>query len=193
MEILIRNEVKRKAIHLFALSIPIGYCFVPQYYALLILVPISLFSLAIDLFRILELPGHRFFIYIFGPMLRDHEEADLTGGSYILFASTVCIAIFSKPVALAAMGFIILGDISSALIGRNLGKISLGNKTLEGSLGFFISCLLVIVIIPEFNLIIGLLGAFLATALEAIDTPIDDNLLVPVISGLVMQTLLEIS
>jgi dolichol kinase len=126
-------------------------------------------------------------------MLRDHEEVDLTGGSYILFASTVCIAVFSKPVALAAMGFIILGDISSALIGRNLGKISLGNKTLEGSLGFFISCLVVIVIIPEFNLIIGLLGAFLATALEAIDTPIDDNLLVPVISGLVMQTLSEIS
>ena len=193
MEILIQNEYKRKGIHLFALSIPVGYWLVPQNIALLVLIPITLISIGFDFIRVLDLPGHRILDYLFGPMLREHEEADLTGGSYILFASTLSIFLFSKPIALAAIGFIILGDISSALIGRKYGKVTFGDKTLEGSLGFFVACLVVIVVIPDFPLLIGVAGALIATFVEALDLAVDDNLLVPVISGVVMQLLTKIS
>ena len=193
MEILIQNEYKRKGIHLFALSIPVGYWLVPESIALLVLIPITLISIGFDFIRVLDLPGHRILDYLFGPMLREHEEADLTGGSYILFASTLSIFLFSKPIALAAIGFIILGDISSALIGRKYGKVTFGDKTLEGSLGFFVACLVVIVVIPDFPLLIGVAGALVATFVEALDLAVDDNLLVPVISGVVMQLLTKIS
>lgn len=193
MEILIQNEYKRKGIHLFALSIPVGYWLVPESIALLVLIPITLISIGFDFIRVLDLPGHRILDYLFGPMLREHEEADLTGGSYILFASTLSIFLFSKPIALAAIGFIILGDISSALIGRKYGKVTFGDKTLEGSLGFFVACLVVIVVIPDFPLLIGVAGALIATFVEALDLAVDDNLLVPVISGVVMQLLTKIS
>ena len=193
MEILIQNEYKRKGIHLFALSIPVGYWLVPESIALLVLIPITLISIGFDFIRVLDLPGHRILDYLFGPMLREHEEADLTGGSYILFASTLSIFLFSKPIALAAIGFIILGDISSALIGRKYGKVTFGDKTLEGSLGFFVAGLVVIVVIPDFPLLIGVAGALVATLVEALDLAVDDNLLVPVISGVVMQLLTKIS
>jgi len=193
LEILIQNEYKRKGIHLFALSIPVGYWLVPESIALLVLIPITLISIGFDFIRVLDLPGHRILDYLFGPMLREHEEADLTGGSYILFASTLSIFLFSKPIALAAIGFIILGDISSALIGRKYGKVTFGDKTLEGSLGFFVACLVVIVVIPDFPLLIGVAGALIATFVEALDLAVDDNLLVPVISGVVMQLLTKIS
>ncbi len=193
MDILIENEYKRKAIHLLALSIPLGYYFIPQRTALLLLIAVTFLSIAFDTIRILELPGHRALNYLFGPMLRDHEEADLTGGSYILFAAVISVFLFSKSVALAAISFIILGDICSALIGRKYGIVAFGDKTLEGSLGFFLACLLVVVIVPELSLLIGLAGAAVATLVEAIDLKIDDNLTVPVISGVVMELLLKIS
>ena len=193
MDILIENEYKRKGLHLVALSIPIGYYFLSQKTALLVLLPITLASLVFDFIRILELPGYRLLNFLFGPLLRSHEEADLTGGSYILFAAVLSIFLFSKPVAIAAISFIILGDISSALIGRKYGKVSFGDKTLEGSLGFFLACLLVVVIVPDLSLLIGLAGAFVATLAEAIDFKVDDNLTVPLVSGVIMQLLTKIS
>lgn len=193
MHILIENEYKRKGIHLLALAVPIGYYFLPQKTALLVLLPFALASLVFDFIRILEWPGYRPLNFLFGPMLRTHEEADLTGGSYILFAAALSIFLFEKQVAIAAITFIILGDISSALIGRRYGMISFGDKTLEGSLGFFLSCLLVVVIVPDLSLLIGLAGAAVATLVEAIDFRVDDNLTVPLVSGVVMQLLTKIS
>ena len=193
LEILIENEYKRKGVHLLALSIPIGYFFVSQRAALSILIPVTLISVAFDFIRILNLPGHRILDYLFGPMLRAHEEIDLTGGSYILFASTLCIFLFAKPVALAAIGFIILGDIFSAIVGRKYGKISFGDKTLEGSLGFFVACLLITVAVPDLALWVGVIGGLVAALVEALDLPVDDNLAVPIVSGLIMELLLKIS
>jgi len=60
-------------------------------------------------------------------------------------------------------------------------------------LGFFVACLVVIVVIPDFPLLIGVAGALVATFVEALDLAVDDNLLVPVISGVVMQLLTKIS
>lgn len=192
MEILFVEEFKRKAIHLGALSIPIGYYFLSKRTALLILIPIVLITLAGDIIRLKELPGSRLIKRIFGAMLRDHENSDLSGASYILSGATLTIAMFSKPVALAALGFIILGDIAAALVGRRYGRIKIGDKTLEGSLTFFGVSLCVALLVPGLSFGIGIIGALVATIIEALTLPVDDNLIVPLISGLVMQILAAI-
>lgn len=192
MEILFVEEFKRKAIHLGALSIPIGYYFLPKRTALLILLPIVLLTLTGDIIRLKELPGSKFIKRIFGAMLRDHENSDLSGASYILSGATLTIAFFSKPVALGALGFIVLGDIAAALVGRRYGRIKIGDKTLEGSLTFFGVSFLVAILVPGLSLVIGIIGALVATIIEALTLPVDDNLIVPVISGLAMQILAAI-
>jgi len=192
LEILFVEEFKRKAIHLGALSIPIGYYFLSKRTALLILIPIVLITLAGDIIRLKELPGSRLIKRIFGAMLRDHENSDLSGASYILSGATLTIAMFSKPVALAALGFIILGDIAAALVGRRYGRIKIGDKTLEGSLTFFGVSLCVALLVPGLSFGIGIIGALVATIIEALTLPVDDNLIVPLISGLVMQILAAI-
>jgi len=192
LEILFENEFKRKAIHFVALSIPLGYFFLPKRTALLILLPIVLLILVGDLIRLKELPGADLIKRLFGAMLRDHENADLSGASYILTGATLTIALFSKPVALAALGFIILGDIAAALVGRRYGRIKIGDKTVEGSLTFFGVCFLVALVVPNLSLGIGLIGALIATIIEALTLPVDDNLIVPLISGLAMQILVMI-
>lgn len=192
MEILFVSEFKRKAIHFGALSIPLGYYFLPKRTALLILIPIVLITLAGDLIRLKELPGSNLIKRLFGAMLRDHENSDLSGASYILSGAVLTIFLFAKPVALAALGFIILGDIAAALVGRRYGRIKIGDKTLEGSLTFFGVCILVALLVPNLSIAIGIIGALIATIIEAMTLPVDDNLIVPLISGLAMQILAAI-
>ena len=192
MEISFYNEFKRKATHLVALTIPIGYFLLPKLLSLLILTPFALGSIAIDIIRLRRLPLHGFFNRLIGPVLREHENSDFTGSSYILTASVLTILLFDKRAAVAAISFIILGDIAAALVGRRYGKIKIKRKSLEGSLACLFMCLLVAIIVPGFPLWIGVVGAFIATLVEGITFPIDDNFSVPLISGLVMHILLRI-
>src|SRR4030067_638936 len=156
----------RKDMHLVSLSIPLGYYFLPKRTALLILLPIVLITLAGDIIRLKELPGSNLIKRIFGAMLRDHENSDLSGASYILSGATLTIAFFSKPVALAALGFIILGDIAAAVVGREYGRSTIGDKTLEGSLTFFGVSVLVALLVPDLSFAIGIIGALTATIID---------------------------
>lgn len=175
-----------------ALAIPIGYFLLPKLLSLLILTPFVLGSIVIDIIRLKRLPLHGFLNRLIGPMLREHENSDFTGSSYILTASLLSIILFDKSVAVAAISFIILGDIAAALIGRRYGKIKIKKKSLEGSFACLFMCVLVAVIVPGFPLWVGVVGAFVATVVEGITLPIDDNFSVPLISGLVMHILLRI-
>ncbi len=204
MEISFYNEFKRKAIHLFALCIPIGYFFLPRPLSLMILGPFVAGSVVMDIVRLRKLPLHGFLNRLLGPILREHEGADFAGSSYILSASFLSILLFHKSVAVAAISFIILGDIAAALVGRRFGKIRFGyslarsnasgnsRKSLEGSLSCLFVCLLVAVLVPHLPLWIGVAGAVVASGVEGVTLPINDNFSVPLISGLCMQILLQI-
>jgi dolichol kinase len=192
LEISIDNELKRKGIHLCALVIPLSYySFLPKSLALLIFTPAALISIFIDLVRHKNTFLSRWINWVLGPILREHESWDFTGSSYILSAFVLSVLFFNKEIAVAVICFAILGDMAAALVGRIFGKVKIVNssKTLEGSLAFFISCLLVIIIIPSFPIWIGLVGALIATIVEALSIPVNDNFSVPLLSGLVMEIL----
>lgn len=190
MEISLYNEFKRKAIHLVALSIPIGYYLLPKKTTLIFLIPITLGSILVDIIRLRNLPLAGFLNWFLGPILREHESWDLTGSSYILSASVLSILFFNKKVAIAAIAYIILGDCVSAIIGRVYGKTKIEKKSLEGSLAFFSICLLVALMLPGLPFWIGAIGALVATVVEALSIPINDNLSVPLVSGLIMEFLI---
>jgi dolichol kinase len=205
LEISFYNEFKRKAIHLVALSIPIGHYLLPgKLLSVLILTPIVLGAFAIDIIRLKKLPLHGFLNRFLGPILREHESMDFAGSSYILSASVLTILLFSKSVAVAAISFIILGDIAAALIGRRFGRTKIvwnlgkkeGNwnnrKSLEGSLACFLFCFLTALAVPHLPLWVKIIGASVATMVEAAPLPINDNFSVPLISGLVMHILVKL-
>jgi glycerol-3-phosphate acyltransferase PlsY len=193
LEISLYNEFKRKLIHLFALSIPIGYYLLPKRTALLILIPITLGSIIVDIIRLRNLPLAGFFNWLLGPILREHESWDLTGSSYILSASVLSIILYSYPnkkVAIAAISYIILGDCASAIVGRVYGQTKIEKKSLEGSLAFLSICLLVALLLPGLPFWVGAIGALIATGVEALSIPLNDNLSVPLASGLIMEILI---
>jgi len=184
------QELVRKATHLGALVIPAGYYFLglERFTAFLIMLIIGLAMLLIDIARIRNWPiWTNFFSHILGAVIRKHEkDGDFTGATYILLTSCATIALFSKPIAIAALSFIIVGDSFAAVIGRRFGRIRFSNKTLEGTLGCLAGTVIVAVLAPGIPLSVGLLGAVVATLVEAWPLGVDDNVSVPLMSGLAM-------
>ena len=185
------RESMRKGVHFVSLSIPIIYFFVSKELALFVLAPIAAVSLFLDLMRFNHWFGYGVQRKLIGPILRDHEEGHFTGGTYLLVTSLVAIAIFDKIVAVAAIAFIIFGDIAAALVGKKWGRIHYSHKSVEGSLACLGICMVVALLIPGLPLKVGFIGAGVATVAEAASTKVDDNLMVILCSGIVMQILIS--
>lgn len=185
-----RQELVRKATHLGALLIPGSYYLlgIERFSAFIVMLVIGLAMLLIDIARIRNWwLWKNVFTHIFSRVIRKHEkDGDFTGATYILLTSCATIALFEKPIAIAALSFIIVGDSFAAVIGRKFGRIRFAGKTLEGSLGCLVGTIIVALLTPGIPLSIGLLGAVVATVVEAWPLGVDDNVSVPLMSGLAM-------
>ncbi|MEA2030603.1 MAG: SEC59/DGK1/VTE5 family protein [candidate division Zixibacteria bacterium] len=184
------QELLRKATHLGALVIPCGYFLLQlsRIQMLAIMVPVTILMIIIDISR---LRNWRFWKNFAGKitygMVRAHESAgDFTGATYILLAVCIAVALFSKPIAIAALFLIIVGDTLAALVGRRFGRHKFRGKSLEGSGACLLGTVAVIFVVPELAVPIGLVGAVVATVVEALPLGIDDNITVPLLSGLAM-------
>ncbi len=186
-------EFRRKSVHLFALVIPIGYVIVPEGPAKLILAACAFIAILIDILKYYDKGFRRIFYKIFGNMLRSKEIKRFTASSYILAAGLICAFAFSKWVMVTSMVFIILGDVAGAIFGRRFGKHkTIGNKTLEGSMAFFLTAyfgaiIFKLIALPVVPWSAIFMGALTAAVLEALPLGIDDNLSVPVLTGLLLQ------
>lgn len=135
----------------------------------------------------------KMFLLLFGQLLRRSELYSLTGGSYLLLASLVAILIFPNPgVYISAISFLVIGDTVAALFGLRFGKTRLFRKTLAGTLACLISCLVIAYVVSRLpnkslSLPIGIIGAFTATLVEALPVEVNDNVVIPILSGAVMQ------
>lgn len=180
------GELGRKAIHFSALIIPVGYYLLPEGIGRTVLVALVVASLIIDVVRLNEPRIRTFFYLFFGRMVRDHERYNLLGSTYLLLSSLICVYAFSKPVAVAALGFLIVGDSSAAIVGRAIGRVRILGKTLEGSLACLVACLIVVWVVPDIGLRQGIIGAVMATVFELLPVPLDDNLRIPIAAGFAM-------
>ena len=144
--------------------------------------------------------------------LRMSGLVGVTGGGHpfglVLYAVSYTLLAFffsDKPYILAA-GIIPLayGDAAASLVGQRFGKHQysvLGKKSLEGSIGMFIVCFLILVIsylffgypyaLSSLNFAVAAFSvAVAATVLEAITPKGLDNLTVPLASAIVFMLLI---
>jgi dolichol kinase len=193
--VLLGAELKRKAIHLASLTIPIAYYLSPRSWSRTwekILLASVILSLAIEVFRLHNPRIRSVFRHFFGELIRNHEEASLLGSTYLLIAVLLTIHLFEKPVAVLALGFLILGDTMAAIVGKSVGTHRLlGGKTVEGSLACFLTCFALTFLMPGIPFYIGLVGALTATVFELLPIPLDDNFRIPLSAGFAMELLLR--
>ena len=190
------GELLRKGTHMGALIIPASYYWFDfsRQQMLAFIIPATIITILIDIARLRQWPfWNRFASIVIGPMIRPHEESgDFTGATYILGTFCACVALFDKPIAVAALAFIIVGDTFAALIGRRFGRHFFGRKSLEGSLACLAGTLLVAGLTPQLSFTVAAFGAVVAAITEALSGRIDDNVTVPLISGTMMTLLTRI-
>jgi dolichol kinase len=185
------QELWRKGTHMFALVIPGGYYFLQldKVGMLTFMVPITLAFIIGDISRLRGWAIWRNGLEaVFGKMIRPHEKnGDFSGAAYILTTVCATVALFDKPVAIAAIAFIIVGDTLAALIGRKFGRHRFfGGKSLEGSTACLVGTLIVAALTPGLDRPVAIIGAVVAAVVEALPFGIDDNVTVPILSGLAM-------
>jgi dolichol kinase len=187
------REAMRKSIHISSLAIPFFYRYVLDYnrkLMFLILLAALMVAIVVELYR-LQLPTfRRVFHRLFGLILRRHEIGDFTGATFLIFSSLLCVVFFTPDVTFLAISFLSVGDTFAAIIGINFGKRKFigTKKSLEGSIGCFVSALLFAFIFQSsLSPWVFVTGALFATLAELWEIPMDDNVKLPLISGIVMS------
>jgi len=194
-----RDELVRKLIHLFSLSIPIIYYFISRGDAILILSIFTAVALILDLTRYLSPAVGKVFYKMFGFLLRKHEldsrKKNLNGATYVFISALICVILFPKVLFITAFTILIISDTMAALIGRKFGKHKLLSKSFEGTLAFFISASIVVFFTPKVQdlpaeYIIGIIAAAVGAIVENISFGFaDDNLAIPISIGFTMWLL----
>ncbi|MEO8666854.1 MAG: diacylglycerol/polyprenol kinase family protein, partial [Ignavibacteria bacterium] len=191
-KISLKNELLRKAIHLSSSVVPISYLYLSKDIEVFILCVISTLMIIVDLTRTRVPVMRDLYLRYLQPILRSHELEDnkpvFTGGTYLILAYLLCVIIFPKPISVTAMFIIIFSDSAAAIFGKVYGKHFIGNKTIEGSLAFFISAVIIIILTPKMTGLmmeyyIGIVSALLTTVFELLPLKIDDNLSIPLFFG----------
>ena len=196
----IKKEFQRKAVHLSSLWVPSAIYFVPEVLLLPTLIIILCGNIALEYANFKRYRwARKSFGALFFRMLREKETArqnfQFTGSVYVLASAILCMCLFSKAVAVIAMTVMLISDSAAALIGRTFGKIKIyKKKTLEGTLAFFISALVInLLFIPIYPFrLASLLACAAATAVEVYEDKIgiDDNLSIPLAFSTVISLIL---
>ena len=186
----------RKATHLISLVIPVFYWYIvpSQKTASIIIVFFTLLFILFEYLRFKSKTIKFFFSLFFDKMLKDHElKGKLTGASWVMISSSMVIVLFSKEVAVISLVFLSIGDTIAGLFGRNYGKIRIGNKTLEGFIAGFLSCLIVSLFYKPLQFSVTASGAFFGMLFEILPLPFDDNLKIPIASAVAMSILIGLN
>jgi len=184
-----KSEYIRKLIHLSNLIIPISYYYVFQdkRFFLISLFFFVLIFLAIDLFREKNKYIKILFNLFFNRMMRKHElNGALTGASWVMISAFFTILIFPKNIAILSLIFMSVGDTVAGLVGRRIGKLKIGEKTLEGFLFGFLVCAIISYNYKLIPFSISIYGSLVGMIFEVLPLPLDDNLKIPLSSASIM-------
>jgi dolichol kinase len=182
------NHIGRKFYHLAGgLGLLFFYYILGRDRALLFYAVLFVVVLALDLMR-LKMPAvNRFVLTKFPSFIRTSEEHKLTGtASYVLGIGST-LYLYRTDLATLAICFLIFGDVAATTIGERYGKTKIGDKSLEGSIAFVVAAvstgflLSLMGISVMFGLILA--GAIIAAGVELLPLPVNDNLLIPLVSG----------
>jgi dolichol kinase len=126
--------------------------------------------------------------------LRPGEERSLHGSPAYILGVSLTLLLFPEPAAVAAVLFLVAGDVSATTVGERFGRHKVGTKSLEGTAAFFIAACAAglaaraLLHGPSAGAIIA--GAWCAALVELLLPRFaNDNLAIPIVAALAMTLL----
>lgn len=165
------------------------YCGLSRKTAILISLIAVLLFLTLDLVRLNWKRGNEVAYRHLPWLLKDQEKKSLNASIYFALSCLICAVFFERRVAALAIALLCVGDPAAAIVGSRFGSIRILNKSLQGSLACFVVCYGVSRFF--FDPTISFWAALTATFFELISSRLNDNLSVPLFSGLMVTSLLE--
>lgn len=136
---------------------------------------------SVDLLRLRVETVNRVIFRAAGALLRPGEVDSPTLTWYMLGVFLV-LWIPDPAAVVPALVVLAVADPAAGVVGETWGTRRLGKGTVEGSVAFFAAS--VAVLVPFVGIHPALAVGAAATAAEAVPTPLDDNLLIPVVTAL---------
>ncbi len=176
-------ETRRKLFHLFALSLwLIPLAFLPRSFNLLLFFLV----LVINLLTVLKL-GRESFSFYYDLIYKLERDKNYSKPSIQALWANLGIFLsylfFGKEAALVSVVVLAVGDAFAGFVGINYGKRKIGNKSLEGSIAFFLSSLLALLFFLGFWK--SFLIALVSSLVEVLPIRLDDNFTIPLTAGFV--------
>lgn len=182
-----KNETLREIIHACGFTIPVLSSLLGRYIiAFLIIIVTSLYIIS----ELAMIEGKN--LPVISSISRHAAmQAELyefgTAPMFFAFGILLTLLLFPAPASSAAIAIFALGDSTASIFGRIVGKKTLPfnkGKTLEGSLiGLFFAFLAATFFV---NPLKALAGAVVGMIIESLPLPLNDNLLTPLITGVVL-------
>lgn len=162
---------------------------------------IAIIGFATDLLRQRFPKMNQIVIMLMGPLMRESERNSWSGLPFYALGTSISLFLYPESIALISIFFLVIADPFCSAFGIAFGKHKiLGSKSLEGFLAcLFASYFIALVYLTSigfegFNVFIFcLLAAVFASVAELLSGRyVDDNLLIPVLSGAGMAGLLMV-
>lgn len=193
------KHIGRKLYHLLGgLGLLSLYYLLGRQNALICYSVLFLAVLAIDITR-LKVPAFNQFIFgRFGRFIRKNEENKLTGTAPYVLGIGLSLTLYRTDIATAAICFLAFGDVAATAVGERYGRTKIsGQKSLEGTLAFAAVAITVGFLLPlnGIHLMHGIIlaGAISAAGIELVPLPVNDNLVIPLVSGGVMELIARVA
>lgn len=192
----LQHEFYRKCLHLLLLVIPMTYHFLGKWKALMIFAPVTLLVVSLDYLRRHNAKIKTIFAKIFGSILREHEldGTKLCGASFVGLATCINFLFFKAEIAITGFLILIISDALAALVGKGIPSRPFFEKSLAGSVAFFISALVILIGCGisyhsgYWFFLFGIFATFCVTMFEARPSlfSVDDNFSIPIGFSLIM-------
>lgn len=190
------RHIGRKLYHLIG-----GLVLLSLYYlfgrdrALLFYGVLFILALGLDIMR-LSIPSLNELVFSrFSSFIRKNEAHKLTGTAPYVLGIGLSLYLYTTEVATVAICFLAFGDVAATAIGERYGRTKIGEKSLEGTAAFIIAALaaggILDIIGPGLTPWVMVLGALAAAGVELLTLPVNDNLVIPIVSGGIMEFLLR--
>jgi dolichol kinase len=187
---MLKRELTRKAAHFMLILVPLAYYFLGKWPSLIIFASLATIIISLDFARRSNPKLNEMFVRIFGPILRDSEMdgSKLCGASWVALSACITFLLFKPEIAITAFSILIFSDGLAALIGKSVPSRPFFEKTISGSMSFFLIGIIVLLTCgaifdtKTWFYVFGFFALFCVTIIEARPSlfNVDDGFTIPI-------------
>lgn len=149
-------------------------------------------SFLLEFFRLRNEKVNQLLMTVMKPIMRESEKNSVSGMPFYALGVSLSLFFFPERIAVLSVLFLVFADPIASFCGVLYGRDKiLPNKSLQGTIAAFSVCYIVTLVYglihasPSMNLLVfSILAGVIGAVSELCSQFVDDNLCIPVISGL---------